>query len=512
MSFNLATILRESARQTPDATVLRFGGSSMTYAELDELSSRCAAGLRAQGLAPGEAVAVQLPNFPDFLVAYFGILKAGLAMVPLNPLLRAPEIEYHLSDSAAKLVICFVGFLDETVKVIGNLPLFVVPIPGSEPPDGMRAFATLLAQPGDPGNDITPRHADDTAVIIYTSGTTGKPKGAELTHFQLYMGCSVGGELFAMRRDDRVLAVLPFFHVFGLAAIINIAVRFGASMSALARFEPGPGVDTLERDQVTVVVGVPTMFQALMTQDVSGRDLSALRVGVSGGASLPGDVLRAFEEKFGFVILEGYGMSETGAICTFNRSAEARKVLSIGQPQWGVEVLVVDDDDQPIPAGRDHIGELVIRGHVVMKGYLGRPEETAETLRNGWLHTGDLGYVDEEGYLFIVDRSKDLIIRGGYNVYPREVEEVLYGHPAVAEAAVIGAPDERMGEEIVAVLALKPGGTVTADELTAFCKDRLAAYKYPREFRFMDVLPKGPSGKILKTELRQTAAAPVTSD
>jgi long-chain acyl-CoA synthetase len=512
MSFNLATILRESARQTPDATVLRFGGSSMTYAELDELSSRCAAGLRAQGLAPGEAVAVQLPNFPDFLVAYFGILKAGLAMVPLNPLLRAPEIEYHLSDSAAKLVICFVGFLDETVKVIGDLPLFVVPIPGSEPPDGMRAFATLLAQPGHPGNDITPRHADDTAVIIYTSGTTGKPKGAELTHFQLYMGCSVGGELFAMRRDDRVLAVLPFFHVFGLAAIINIAVRFGASMSALARFEPGPVVDTLERDQVTVVVGVPTMFQALMTQDVSGRDLSALRVGVSGGASLPGDVLRAFEEKFGFVILEGYGMSETGAICTFNRSAEARKVLSIGQPQWGVEVLVVDDDDQPIPAGRDHIGELVIRGHVVMKGYLGRPEETAETLRNGWLHTGDLGYVDEEGYLFIVDRSKDLIIRGGYNVYPREVEEVLYGHPAVAEAAVIGAPDERMGEEIVAVLALKPGGTVTADELTAFCKDRLAAYKYPREFRFMDVLPKGPSGKILKTELRQTAAAPVTSD
>jgi long-chain acyl-CoA synthetase len=202
-------------------------------------------------------------------------------------------------------------------------------------------------------------------------------------------------------------------------------------------------------------------------------------------------------------------MSETGAICTFNKSAEARKVLSIGQPQWGVEVLVVDDDDQPVPAGRDHIGELVVRGHVVMKGYLGRPEKTAEAFRNGWLHTGDLGYVDEDGYLFIVDRSKDLVIRGGYNVYPREVEEVLYGHPAVAEVAVIGTPDERLGEEVVAVLALQPGATVTPDELTAFCKERLAPYKYPREFRFVDVLPRGPSGKILKTELRQAAAAPV---
>jgi long-chain acyl-CoA synthetase len=509
MSFNLATILRESARRTPDSTVLRFGSSSLSYAELDELSSRCARGLRAQGLAPGDAVAVQLPNFPEFLVSYFGILKAGLVMVPLNPLLRAPEVAYHLGDSAAKLVICFVGFLDETVKVIGDLPLFVVPMPGSEPPEGLAAFAALLAEPRDPANDIIPRHADDTAVIIYTSGTTGKPKGAELTHFQLYMGCTVGGELFEMRRDDRILAVLPFFHVFGLAAIINVAVRFGASMSALARFEPGPVVDTLERDRVTVVVGVPTMFQALMTQDVSGRDLGALRVGVSGGASLPGDVLRAFEEKFGFVILEGYGMSETGAICTFNKSAEARKVLSIGQPQWGVEVLVVDDDDQPVPAGRDHIGELLVRGHVVMKGYLGRPEDTAEALRNGWLHTGDLGYVDEDGYLFIVDRSKDLVIRGGYNVYPREVEEVLYGHPAVAEVAVIGTPDERLGEEVVAVLALQPGATVTPDELTAFCKERLAPYKYPREFRFVDVLPRGPSGKILKTELRQATAAPV---
>ena len=310
-----------------------------------------------------------------------------------------------------------------------------------------------------------------------------------------------------MRRDDRTFAVLPFFHVFGLAAIINVAVRFGASMSALARFEPGPVVDTLERDGVTVVVGVPTMFQALMTQDVSGRDLGALRVGVSGGASLPGDVLRAFEEKFGFVILEGYGMSETGAICTFNKSAEARKVLSIGQPQCrgarrGRRRPACSRRPRPHRrAGRPR--------HVVMKGYLGRPEDTAEAFRNGRLHTGDLGYVDEDGYLFIVDRSKDLVIRGGYNVYPREVEEVLYGHPAVAEVAVIGTPDERLGEEVVAVLALQPGATVTPEELTASGKERLAPYKYPREFRFVDVLPKGPSGKILKTELRQAAAAPV---
>jgi long-chain acyl-CoA synthetase len=257
----------------------------------------------------------------------------------------------------------------------------------------------------------------------------------------------------------------------------------------------------MEADWVTVIGGVPTMLHALAREDITGRDLSALRVAVSGGASLPEDVMRTFEDKYGIEVLEGYGMTETAASCSFNRQGE-KKVLSIGKPMWGVRMRICDPSGQTLPAGREHVGEIHIKGHNVMKGYLGRPEATAETLIDGWLHTGDLGYMDEDGFYFIVDRAKDLVIRGGYNVYPREIEEVLYAHPAVHEAAVIGKPDERLGEEVVAVVALRPGASATAEELIGYTKERLAAYKYPREIRFMDELPKGPSGKILKAALR----------
>ncbi|MEP6799634.1 MAG: long-chain fatty acid--CoA ligase, partial [Lapillicoccus sp.] len=475
MSFNLATILRESAKATPDRDVLRFVGGAMTYAQLDAASTRCAAGLKARGLAPGAAVAVQVPNLPEFVIAWFGILKAGMTMVPLNPLLKGSEIAYHLQDSASLLLITFVGFLEEAVRGASEVPLVVVPMPGIPLPEGFSPFATLMATEPDLDDEIAPTNADDTACIIYTSGTTGRPKGAELTHFGLFMGASVGGQNFGASEEDVALAVLPFFHVFGLAAVLNTNICFGGTLSVVPRFDVAAVLDAVERDRVSVVLGVPTMLQALLAQDTAGRDLSSLRVAISGGASLPGDVMRAFEEKFGIVVLEGFGMSETGAICTFNSSVEDRRVLSIGKPQWGVEVRVVDLDDATLPRGSDHIGELVVRGHVVMKGYLGRPEETAEAFRGGWFHTGDLGYQDEDDFIFIVDRSKDLVIRGGYNVYPREVEEVLYGHPAIAEAAVIGKPDARLGEEVVAVVALKPGAQVTADEIIAFCRDQMAA-------------------------------------
>ena len=507
MSFNLATILRESARTHPDRDVLRFATGSMTYAQLDAASTRCAAGLRARGLRRGAVVAVQVPNLPEFVIAWFGILKAGMAMVPLNPLLKGPEIAYHLRDSGSVLLVTFVGFLDEAVRGGGDTPMIVVPQPGSQLPEGLTPFASLLATDPDPDDEIAPTDADDTACIIYTSGTTGKPKGAELTHFGMFMGASVGGGALGASEEEVALAVLPFFHVFGLAAVLNTAIRFGGILSVVPRFEVGAVLDAIERDRVSLVLGVPTMLQALLAHDTTGRDLSSLRVAISGGASLPGDILRAFEEKFDIVVLEGFGMSETGAVCTFNKSAEERRILSIGKPQWGVEVRVVDHDDVTIPRGAEHIGEIVVRGHVVMKGYLGRPEETAEALRGGWFHTGDLGYQDEDDYIFIVDRSKDLIIRGGYNVYPREVEEVLYTHPAIAEAAVIGKPDQRLGEEVVAVVALKPGASATADEIIAFCREQLAAYKHPREVRFVDELPKGPSGKILKKELRAGGVA-----
>jgi len=500
MSFNLATILTEAALATPDAPVHRFMGTATTYGQLDEQSGQFAAGLREAGLDPGDVVALQLPNVPQFLTAYFGALKAGLVVLPLNPLLMAPELEYHLGDSAARLLIGFEGIHAEASKACERLgiPLYLVSFGAAPLPEDARPFGALT---GASDGEVVPRGPEDTAVLIYTSGTTGKPKGAELTHFQLYMNCTIAGQLFGARSDDVTLAVLPFFHVFGLSSVINVAVRYGGCLSIVPRFVPGDVLDIIERDRCTVIGGVPTMLHALAQQDITGRDLSALRVAVSGGASLPEDIMRTFEGKYGIEVLEGYGMSETASSCSFNRPGD-RRVLSIGKPLWGVTMRVGDASDRPLPPGRENVGEILIRGHNVMKGYLGRPEATAETLRGGWLHSGDLGYMDSDGFYFIVDRAKDLVIRGGYNVYPREIEEVLYAHPAISEAAVIGKPDERLGEEVVAVVALRPGAELSSEEVIAYCRERLAAYKYPREVRFMAELPKGPSGKILKSALR----------
>ncbi len=508
MSFNLATILHETAMATPDAPAEIADGRAITYRDLDEQSGRFAAGLRESGLEPGQVVALQLPNVPLFLTAYFGALKAGTVVLPLNPLLRAPEIEYHLTDSSARLLIAFDAVISEASRACqaAGVPMYVAgsgQAPGPGVAEGVRLVSELISDAAlaEPYGDIHPGNADDTAVLIYTSGTTGKPKGAELTHFQMYMNCTVAGDLFGARRDDVTLAVLPLFHVFGLSSVVNVSVRYGGCLSIVPRFEPKAVLDTLERDRCTVIPGVPTMLHALAQQDITGRDLSALRVAVSGGASLPEDVLRTFEGKYGIAVLEGYGLSETASTCSFNR-ADDRRTLSIGKPIWGVQMRVGDVNDMPLPPGRDHVGEILIRGHNVMKGYLGQPEVTATTLRGGWLHTGDLGYVDEDGFYFIVDRIKDLVIRGGYNVYPREVEEVLYGHPGILEAAVIGKPDKRLGEEVVAVVVRRDGAELDAEDVTAYCRERLAAYKCPREVRFLTELPKGPTGKILKAALR----------
>jgi long-chain acyl-CoA synthetase len=505
MSFNLASILTETTLAAPDAPACRIGGNPTTYRELDEQSGRMAAGLRSAGLAPGQVVALQLPNIPQFLTAYFGALKAGLVVLPLNPLLMAPELEYHLTDSAAALLIGFEGIHAEASKACETtgVPLYLVSFGPGPLPEGTRPVSELVstAPLDEPGGDVMPRAPDDTAVLVYTSGTTGKPKGAELTHFQLYMNSTIAGGLFGVRSDDVVLAVLPFFHVFGLSSVVNVFVRHGGCLSIVPRFQPAAVLDAIESDRCTVIGGVPTMLHALAQMDITGRDLSALRVAVSGGASLPEDIMRTFEDKYRIEVLEGYGMTETASSCSFNRPGD-RKVLSIGKPLWGVTMRVCDKAGQPLPPGRDHVGEILVRGHNVMKGYLGRPEATAETLRGGWLHTGDLGYMDADGFYFIVDRAKDLVIRGGYNVYPREIEEVLYAHPEILEAAVIGKPDERLGEEVVAVVARREGSSVTAEEIIAYCRERLAAYKYPREIRFMSELPKGPSGKILKAALR----------
>jgi long-chain acyl-CoA synthetase len=511
MSFNLAAMLRESRRAKPDHPLCHISDLTFSYAQVDEISGRVASALLGAGLRRGDKVAVQLPNLPQFLFTYFAILKAGLVMVPLNPLLKAPEVAYQLQDSESRMLITFEEFAAEAVSgagQAGNVPTYVVNLPGSEQrPEGTRHYDELYF--ADDTGEIEPVNADDTAVIIYTSGTTGKPKGAELTHFQLYMNCTVAGELFGFRDDDIGVAVLPMFHVFGLSSVLNVTVRFAGTLVLIPRFEPDAVLDAIARYRCTIFSGVPTMYYALLQADLAGRDLSSLRVGISGGAAIPGEVIRAFEEKFpGVVILEGYGLSETASTTTFNISAEQRRVLSIGKPIWGVEVRVVDEQDKPLPPGPENIGEIVIRGHNVMKGYYNNPAATAEAMKGagevggGWFHSGDLAYADEDGYLFIVDRKKDLLIRGGYNVYPREIEEVLFAHPAVAEAAVIGRADPRLGEEVVAFVVLKPGAEADPDEIIAYCRERLAAYKYPREVRIVADLPKGPTGKILKRELR----------
>jgi long-chain acyl-CoA synthetase len=501
--FNLATILRESAAATPDKAVTLLDGNPMSYAELDQASDQLAAGLQDLGVTPGDSVGIQLPNIPQFLITYFGVLKAGAVAVPMNVLLKGPEVAFYLSDSGAKVLVTFAGFLADAAKgaaEAGVKDVFAVGL--DEANDSAKPFEQLLANT--PEHPIfESREPQDTAVIIYTSGTTGKPKGAELTHFTLYMNSDIPGRLFDMKSDDVVITALPLFHVFGLSSILNTSVRFGGTMSLIPRFDAGTVLEAVQRDKATVFEGVPTMYVALLHHpDSASYDVSTLRIAISGGAPIPSEVMDGFEKQFGVVILEGYGLSETASTTTFNVSAEERKAYSVGKPIWGTETQIWTEDGQLLPPGKDNVGELVTRGTHVMKGYLNRPEATAEAFAGGWFHTGDLGYMDEDGFFFIVDRKKELIIRGGYNVYPREVEEVLYGHPAVAEVAVIGIPDDRLGEEVRAVVVLKSGQSLDESEVIAYCKERLAAYKYPRSVQFRDELPKNATGKIMKKELK----------
>ncbi|MCZ2860619.1 long-chain-fatty-acid--CoA ligase [Blastococcus sp. VKM Ac-2987] len=505
MTLNLALILREAARTSPGKPALLVDGGRVTYGDLDAASDRFAAGLQARGLGPGDAVALQLPNVPQFVIAYFGILKAGCVVVPVNVLFRAGEIGWVLGDSGARMLVTWNGSAEEAAKGAadaGVQDMVVLDVPGMPPATVGRPFEQLLATPVAGRPPLHQSDPGDTAVVVYTAGTTGRPKGAELTHFQLYANADTPGRVFGIRDDDVVLVALPLFHVFGLSSILNVCVRFRATMSLMARFDAATALEVMQRDRVTVFEGVPTMYIALLLHPGRSRyDLSALRVGISGGAPLPAEVIDEFESEFGVVLLEGYGLSETASTTTFNVSAEERRVYSVGKPIYGVDVEIWDAHNRALPPGREHIGEIVVRGVNVMKGYRGHPEATAQAMAGGWFHTGDLGYVDEDGFFFVVDRTRDLIIRGGYNVYPREVEDVLYLHPAVAEAAVVGVPDERLGQEVKAFVSLRPGRRATAEELIDHVRERVAPYKYPRSVEFRDRLPVNATGKILKRAL-----------
>ncbi|MEU1511023.1 long-chain fatty acid--CoA ligase [Streptomyces sp. NPDC005811] len=492
---NLAGFLVDTAARQPDRPALRLGERVVTYAELDRASARAAALLRAEGVRPGDRVALMLPNVPEFVVLYYGVLRAGAVVVPMNPLLKARETEYHLTDSGASLLFEWhqaPGEGAQGAAVAGVRQLAVEPA----------AFAGLLSG-HEPLPDVAETDDADVAVLLYTSGTTGRPKGAALTHGGLRHNTEVNTvHVQRMTADDVVVGCLPLFHIFGQICTMSVAVRAGASLTLVPRFEPQAVFDAIARDRATVFEGVPTMYAALL-QHPSEADVSTLRMCVSGGASLPVEILHGFERRFGCAILEGFGMSETSPVVTFNHPDRPRKAGSIGTPIQDVEVRLLDEKGQDVPAGE--VGELAVRGPNVMKGYWNRPEETAAALPDGWLRSGDLARRDEDGYFYIVDRKKDMIIRGGYNVYPREVEEVLHEHPAVALAAVVGVGHAHLGEEIAAAVVLRPGAGATPDELREFVKERVAAYKYPREIWLMDKLPTGPSGKILKREITAPA-------
>jgi long-chain acyl-CoA synthetase len=513
--FNLAVLLEDSAREVPERTAIIFDEIKLSYAAVNAAANQVANGLVQAGIQQGDTVALSCPNLPYFPIVYYGILKAGAVVMPLNILLKPREIAFHLRDADAKAYFCFEGTPDLPLGEIGftafqdvdsceHFFLMTANLADPSPIEGARTLGMLMDdQP--PTFETVQVHPDETAVILYTSGTTGQPKGAELSHCNLLLNARLSDSMYPRADHDIHLITLPLFHSFGQTVQMNSGLYNRATLVLLSRFTPDAAFSAMERENVTIFAGVPTMYWALLNHPGAGRyDLvkiaRQLRLCLSGGSALPVEVMRAFEEKFQVKILEGYGLSETCPVATFNRLDRESKPGSIGLPVWGVSVRTVDQDDQDV--GTNELGEIIIRGHNVMKGYYKRPEATAEAMRNGWFHTGDIGRQDEDGYIYIVDRVKDMIIRGGFNVYPREIEEVLMTHPAVSLAAVIGVPHERHGEEVKAFVILKEGVQLMEAELVTWSKENMADYKYPRHIEFRTTLPMTATGKILKSELR----------
>ncbi|HEY4278510.1 MAG TPA: long-chain fatty acid--CoA ligase [Conexibacter sp.] len=493
MGRNLASLLIDTAARHGEGVAVKLDDMELSWALIAEGSARVAGMLAEKGFEPGDRVGVMLPNVPFFPPVYYAVLRAGGIVVPMNVLLKQREVAYYLRDSGAKLLFAWRDFVDEAAPGAqeAGAELISVGLDFSQ--------QTSAAQPR---YELAEVEDHDTAVLLYTSGTTGQPKGAELSHANLLANVeTTRATLIQVDESDMILGALPLFHSFGQTCALNVCAASGATLTLLPRFDPVKALEIIERDRVTVFEGVPTMYNALLAvPDRDRYDVSCLRLCVSGGSALPGEVLRAFDAAFDCTVLEGYGLSETSPVASFNHPDRPRKVGSIGTPIAGVEMKVVGEHGEDLPLGE--IGEIAIRGHNVMKGYWEKPEATATVVGpDGWLLTGDLARVDEDGYFFIVDRKKEMIIRGGYNVYPREVEEVLYEHPEVAEAAVVGIPDQEWGEEVGACVALKPGAEIDADGLREYVKERVAAYKYPRHVWFVEALPKGPTGKILKREI-----------
>jgi long-chain acyl-CoA synthetase len=500
-TMSLASVLAESAARRPDHAAVVLDGHATSYAELWRGARQYAAVLRERGIEPGDRVALLLPNTPHFPLAYFGVLALGAVAVPVHALLRAEEIAYVLEDSGAKALICAAPLLGEGAKGAEIARVEVLAVMGG---DARVTRLDELAARAEPIPGYEPRKPFDIAVILYTSGTTGKPKGAMMTHLNLVMNVDVSViSSFTIGPTDRVLGCLPLFHTFGQTCTMNTAFRVGATVVLLPRFDAAEALRLLVEERCTIFMGVPTMYIGLLEAAKSDPARPMLSCALSGGASLPLTVLDAFQTTFSTTVFEGYGLTETSPVATFNQKDWPIKPGTVGRPIWGVDVEIaaaeVEGRIELLPTGE--LGEVVVRGHNVMAGYLNRPEATAEAIVDGWFRTGDLGTKDGDGFVSIVDRKKDMVLRGGYNVYPREVEEVLLRHPDIAQVAVVGLPDAVLGEEVCAVVIPAADSAAGAEVIIAWARGEMAAYKYPRRVEFVDAFPLGPSGKVLKREL-----------
>jgi len=516
--FNLSILLESSTSKYTNRVAFTYEETSLTYTQLNGAANQVANGLIKAGIQKGDKVALSCLNIPYFPIIYFGILKAGAVVVPLSVLLKENEVAYHLQDSEAKAYFCFEGnemlpMGERGHKGFNSAPdckdfYMIMPSPmmGS-PIEGIKTLGEFMNGQS-PNFEFAMTSPDDTALIIYTSGTTGKPKGAELSHSNIFMNAMISKGLTNMTFEDKSLVVLPLFHIFSMTVLMVNIVYCGGEGVLLPRFEPEKVIDIMVKHKITIFAGVPTMYWALTNYECSEAAIKFigenLKTSVSGGASLPLNVLESFEKKFNVKIIEGYGMSEGSPVVTFNQKDVGCKPGSIGTPVWGVQVKLVDAAGNEVPQGEK--GELIYKGHNVMKGYYKKPEANAKTIKNGWLYSGDIATKDEDGFYYIVDRTKDMIIRGGFNVYPREVEEVMMEHEAVSLVAVIGVPSEARGEEIKACVVLNSDISITEDELMAWTKERIADYKYPRIIEFIKALPMSATGKILKKELRNLSS------
>jgi len=508
--MNLASLADRDLAERGEIERLWFEERNYSNRELHEASCRLAFGLTKLGIGANDRVVVVLANCPEVLVSYPAIWRAGGVAVPVLFVLETHELAYILANSEAKAVITSADLVAKVRAAAALVPageqrlqhVIAVTENKLEVDGDTIRFETLIEQSA-PLPSPLPRERDDLAVILYTSGTTGQPKGVMQTHHNLSANAENTWNSATIKPDDEIsLVVLPLAHTFGLSVLIS-SYLFGGKAVLMRRFAPHDALALIERHKVTGMSGVPTMFLYMLQVDKK-YDTSSMRRWIVGAAPMPMEPLLRFEERFGGTMRVGYGLTEASPTIAFERESEPRKPGSTGRPLEGVRVKIADEQGNELPRGQ--VGEICAAGDNITLGYLGMPDATAESFRDGWLHTGDMGYLDDENYLFVVERKKDLIIRGGLNVYPKDVEDVLYQHPAVGECAVVGVPDALLGEQVCACVVLRPGATVTSEALIAHCQASLAKYKTPKYLEFMSALPKTTIGKIQKKELRKWAA------